>query len=43
MLARGEAAFFPANDSHGLKSADGNTLSFLELHIPGAFVTAYDE
>lgn len=43
VLGRGEAAFFPANDSHGLKSADGNELSFLEFHIPGAFVTRYDE
>jgi quercetin dioxygenase-like cupin family protein len=43
VLARGEAAFFPTNDSHGLKSADGRELSFLELHVPGAFVTEYDE
>jgi hypothetical protein len=31
------------NDSHGLKSADGQELSFLEFHIPGAFRTEYDE
>jgi mannose-6-phosphate isomerase-like protein (cupin superfamily) len=43
VLGRGEAAFFPVNDSHGLKSADGNALSFLEFHIPGAFATQYDE
>ncbi len=43
VLGRGEAAFFPINDSHGLKSADGNELHFLELHVPGAFVTRYDE
>ena len=43
VLGPGEAAFFPMNDSHGLRSADGNALSFLEFHIPGAFVTAYDE
>ena len=43
VLGAGEAAFFPANDSHGLRSADGQELSFLEFHIPGAFVTAYDE
>ena len=43
VLTRGEAAFFPANNSHGLKSADGKTLSFLEFHVPGAFETRYDE
>ena len=43
VLGAGEAAFFPVNDSHGLKSADGNELSFLEFHIPGAFATQYDE
>jgi mannose-6-phosphate isomerase-like protein (cupin superfamily) len=43
VLARGQAAFFPIDDSHGLKSADGNALSFLELHVPGAFRTVYDE
>jgi mannose-6-phosphate isomerase-like protein (cupin superfamily) len=43
VLGPGEAAFFPINDSHGLASADGNELSFLEFHIPGAFATVYDE
>ncbi len=43
VLGRGEAAFFPTDNSHGLRSADGNELSFLELHVPGAFVTKYDE
>ena len=43
VVGAGEAAFFPMNDSHGLKSADGKELSFLEFHIPGAFVTNYDE
>ena len=43
VLSRGEAAFFPANNPHGLKSADGTTLSFLEFHVPGAFETRYDE
>jgi mannose-6-phosphate isomerase-like protein (cupin superfamily) len=43
VLARGEAAFFPVNDSHALRSADGNALSFLEFHIPGAFTTQYDD
>jgi quercetin dioxygenase-like cupin family protein len=43
VLGAGEAAFFPMNDSHGLRSGDGKALSFLEFHIPGAFVTEYDE
>jgi mannose-6-phosphate isomerase-like protein (cupin superfamily) len=43
VLGAGEAAFFPVNDSHGLKSADGKELSFIEFHIPGAFVVSYDE
>ena len=43
VLGRGEAAFFPIDDSHGLRSADGNPLHFLELHVPGAFTTQYDE
>ncbi|HUB97787.1 MAG TPA: cupin domain-containing protein [Stellaceae bacterium] len=42
VLGRGEAAFFPINDSHALRSGDGNALSFLEFHIPGAFETRYD-
>jgi quercetin dioxygenase-like cupin family protein len=43
ILARGEAAFFPANNPHGLKSADGRSLSFLEFHVPGAYETRYDD
>jgi len=42
VLSRGEAAFFPANNPHGLRSADGRTLSFLEFHVPGDFETRYD-
>ena len=42
-LGPGQAIFFQMNDRHGLRSADGNELSFLEFHIPGAFVTRYDE
>ena len=42
-LGAGQAIHFPINDSHGLRSADGNELSFLEFHVPGAFVTQYDE
>jgi mannose-6-phosphate isomerase-like protein (cupin superfamily) len=43
VVGRGEAAFFPIDDRHGLRSADGNPLHFLELHVPGAFATQYDE
>lgn len=43
VLGAGEGAFFPVNDSHGLKSADGKELSFLEFHMPGAFEVSYDE
>jgi quercetin dioxygenase-like cupin family protein len=43
VVARGEAAFFPANNPHGLKSADGKSLSFLEFHVPGAYDTKYDD
>jgi len=42
-LGPGQAVHFPMNDRHGLRSADGKELSFLEFHIPGAFVTEYDE
>jgi quercetin dioxygenase-like cupin family protein len=42
VLERGEAAFFPIDNPHGLKSADGKTLSFLEFHVPGSFETRYD-
>ncbi len=43
VLGRGEAAFFPSNNPHGLKSADGESLSFLEFHVPGAYETRYDD
>jgi len=40
VLARGQAAYFPINDRHALRCADGTTsASFLEFHIPGAFTT----
>jgi mannose-6-phosphate isomerase-like protein (cupin superfamily) len=42
-LGAGQAVHFPIDDSHGLRSADGRELSFLEFHVPGAFVTRYDE
>src|SRR5262249_57757347 len=35
VLARGQAAYFPMNDRHALRCADGTTsASFLEFHIP---------
>jgi len=42
-LGAGQAVHFPMNDCHGLRSAEGQELSFLEFHIPGAFTTQYDE
>lgn len=42
-LGAGQAVHFPINDRHGLRSAEGKELSFLEFHIPGAFTTQYDE
>jgi quercetin dioxygenase-like cupin family protein len=43
VLGPGEAVHFPMNDSHALSSADKTALRFLEFHIPGAFVTNYDD
>jgi len=42
-LGPGQAVHFPMNDRHGLRSADGKELSFLEFHVPGTFVTKYDD
>ncbi len=40
VLKRGQAVYFPMNDRHALRCADGTTsASFLEFHIPGAFTT----
>ena len=40
VLERGQAVYFPMNDRHALRCADGTTsASFLEFHIPGAFTT----
>jgi quercetin dioxygenase-like cupin family protein len=40
VLERGQAVYFPTNDRHALRCADGTTsASFLEFHIPGAFTT----
>jgi mannose-6-phosphate isomerase-like protein (cupin superfamily) len=38
-VKRGDLVFFGVNDSHGLRSADGNKMSFLEFHAPSAFTT----
>jgi quercetin dioxygenase-like cupin family protein len=42
-LGPGQAVHFPIDDRHGLKSADGKALSFLEFHVPGAFTVEWDE
>jgi quercetin dioxygenase-like cupin family protein len=42
ILAPGQATHFPMNDSHALRSADGQGLNFLEFHVPGVFRTNYD-
>jgi quercetin dioxygenase-like cupin family protein len=40
VLERGQAVYFPMNNRHALRCADGTTsASFLEFHIPGAFTT----
>jgi quercetin dioxygenase-like cupin family protein len=40
VLERGQAVYFPMNNRHALRCADGtNSASFLEFHIPGAFTT----
>lgn len=40
VLERGQAAYFPINDRHALRCADGTTsASFLEFHLPGTFTT----
>jgi quercetin dioxygenase-like cupin family protein len=44
MLAPGQAAYFGANDPHGLRVAQGASgASFLEFHIPASFSTVYGE
>ena len=35
----GDFVFFGVNDSHGLRSANGGNMSFLEFHAPSAFST----
>jgi quercetin dioxygenase-like cupin family protein len=38
VLARGQAAYFPTSDRHGLRVAEGD-VSFLEFHVPAGFTT----
>jgi mannose-6-phosphate isomerase-like protein (cupin superfamily) len=42
VVGRGQATYFPAGDHHGLRVAEGDSVSFLEFHIPGAFTTVKD-
>ena len=35
----GDLVFFGVNDSHGLRSANGRNMSFLEFHAPSTFTT----
>jgi quercetin dioxygenase-like cupin family protein len=35
----GDFVFFAVNDSHGLRSANGGNMSFLEFHAPSTFST----
>jgi quercetin dioxygenase-like cupin family protein len=41
-MRAGDFIYFAVNDSHGLRSADDQGLSFLEFHAPSKFVTIYD-
>jgi mannose-6-phosphate isomerase-like protein (cupin superfamily) len=42
VVGRGQATYFPAGDKHGLRVAEGDGVSFLEFHVPGAFTTVRD-
>jgi mannose-6-phosphate isomerase-like protein (cupin superfamily) len=42
VVERGQATYFPTNDRHGLRVAEGEGVSFLEFHVPAAFVTVRD-
>jgi mannose-6-phosphate isomerase-like protein (cupin superfamily) len=39
IVGRGQAAYFPAGDRHGLRVAEGDGVSFLEFHVPAGFTT----
>ena len=42
IVERGQATYFPTGDRHGLRVAEGDGVSFLEFHVPAAFVTVKD-
>jgi mannose-6-phosphate isomerase-like protein (cupin superfamily) len=42
VVERGQATYFPTHDRHGLRVAEGEGVSFLEFHVPAAFVTVKD-
>lgn len=42
VVGRGQAAYFPKGDRHGLRVAEGDGVSFLEFHVPAAFTTVKD-
>ena len=42
IVERGQATYFPMGDRHGLRVAEGEGVSFLEFHVPAAFVTVKD-
>lgn len=39
IVERGQATYFPMGDRHGLRVAEGEGVSFLEFHVPAAYVT----
>lgn len=39
VVERGQATYFPMGDRHGLRVAEGDGVSFLEFHVPAAYVT----
>lgn len=39
VVGRGQAAYFPMGDRHGLRVAEGDGVSFLEFHIPAGYTT----
>ncbi|TCT06715.1 cupin domain-containing protein [Aquabacter spiritensis] len=41
-VSAGDFVYFAVNDSHGLRSADKEGLSFLEFHAPSKFVTVHE-
>jgi mannose-6-phosphate isomerase-like protein (cupin superfamily) len=42
VVERGQATYFPMGDRHGLRVAEGEGVSFLEFHVPAAYVTVKD-